>query len=57
MNSAGRQYDPKHMSKLANECRLKRGIQCLSMLPDLNPIENVWKLLKKEHLRTYKLLV
>ena len=36
--------DPKHMSKLANEWRLKHGIygiQWLSMFPVLSPIENV----------------
>ena len=56
--------DPKHMSKLANEWRLKRGIhriQWSSMSPDLNPIENMWKLLKmnsaRKNIRTYNSLV
>ena len=34
----------KTMTRVANKCRLRHGIhriQWLSMLPDLNPIENV----------------
>ena len=41
--------DPKHMSKLAQEWRLKHEahrIQWPSMSPESNPIEKVWKLLK-----------
>ena len=37
------------MSKLANEWRLRHGIhrfQWLSMLPDLNPVQKMWKQLK-----------
>jgi len=56
--------DPKHLSKLAKEWKTKHRIQRMdwpSMSPDINPIENVWKLLKmnlaNKNLRTYKSLV
>ena len=53
--------DPKHMSRLAKQWRSNNSIQRIdwpSMSPNLNPIENVSKLLKmnlaKKNLRTYK---
>ena len=51
----------QNMSKLASEWKLKHGIHRIRwplMSADLNPIENVWKLLKmnlaRKNLRTYK---
>ena len=41
--------DPKHMSKMAKKWREENGVQRIdwpSMSPDINPIENVWHLLK-----------
>ena len=52
------------LSRLAKQWRSNNSIQRIdwpSMSPDLNPIENVWKLLKmnlaKKNLQTYKALV
>lgn len=42
--------DPKHTSKLAKRCRAENGIKRLdwpSMSPDVNPMENVWELVRK----------
>ena len=56
--------DPKHTFQLAKQWRSKYEVQQIdwpSMLPDLNSIEKVWKLLKmnlaRKNLRTYKSLV
>lgn len=56
--------DPKHTSKLATKWKAENGVQKIdwpSMSPDINPIENVWHLLKmplrKKKLRNYRSLV
>ena len=43
--------DPKHTSKIAQAWKVKNQIQLLSFpasSPDLNPIENIWALLKNK---------
>ena len=47
--------DPKHMSRLAKQWRSNNSIQRIDwpfMSPDLNPIENIWKLLKMNLAKT-----
>jgi transposase len=56
--------DPKHTSKLAKKWRAENGVQKIdwpAASPDINPIENVWHLLKmqlqKKNRRNYRSLV